>query len=234
MTLRSFRRFYKDVGVEPLADGYRVVLDGRGIRTPKGQAFVVPSLALAEAIGAEWRAQEGEIKPQALPLTGLANAAIDHISPARQRFAEDLLGFACSDLLCYRAEGPEALIARQREAWDPLLLWAAERFGAHFALQSGVMPVAQPEATIAAISRALEGHGAFALAGLTSAVTLLGSVVLGLALREGRLGAVEAFALARLDETFQEEAWGIDAEATRRARAMEAELVLAERFLRLI
>jgi chaperone required for assembly of F1-ATPase len=235
MTARKgFKRFYKNTIAVAVEGGFTVELDGRRIRTPKAQPFVISSQVLAEAIAAEWQAQGEIVDPQAMPLTGLANAAIDHVSSDPGRFVDQIVSYAANDLLCYRAETPPKLIERQAAAWDPLIAWAGERLGVRLNVVSGVMPREQAPDALQAVRRAVASRDAFALAGLFSAVTLTGSAILGLGLAEGWLSAVEAWHAARVDEIMQAEDWGRDDEAEIRARRMGEELANAERFLRLL
>ncbi|MBW6530585.1 ATP12 family chaperone protein [Sphingomonas citri] len=201
------RRFWREVAV----DAERVVrLDDRPVRTPGRVALALPSAALAALIADEWRAVGETLDPRAMPLTGLANAAIDRIAPAREGFAAGLARYAESDLLCYRADAPAALIARQAAAWDPLLAWARERYDVHFELITGVMHRAQPAATVARLSEAVTSRDPFALAGLSPIVTVTGTLVGALALAEGAVSADALWDAATLDERWQAEHWGED------------------------
>ncbi len=226
------KRFYKTVSISIEDNGHAVLLDGRAIKTPKRAPLAVPTQALAEAIAEEWRAQGDEIIPATMPLTKLANTAIDRV-PGRAREVVDAIMAYLNDLLCYRATAPADLAARQSAEWDPLLDWAAERYGARLSIQSGITHFAQPEETAAALRQAVERHDLFTLAALHNAATILHSLVLALALAEGRLTADEAFALSQLDERYQAEHWGEDAEAIERASTIAAELAAVERFMRL-
>ncbi|EZP52507.1 ATP12 family chaperone protein [Sphingomonas sp. RIT328] len=202
------KRFWKEVGV----DADRVVtLDGRPVRTPGRTPLALPTPALAALVADEWRAVGETIDPRAMPLTGLANAAIDRIAPAPAAFAAGLAAYADSDLLYYRAESPEALVARQRAAWDPWLDWARARYDVHFETVSGVMPRAQPAATLARLGEAVAAGDPFTLAGLSPVVTITGSLVLALALLDRAGDADTLWAAAQVDQTFQAEQWGEDA-----------------------
>lgn len=226
-------RFYQNVTTSEDAGGVVVRLDGNPVRTPQKTVLAVPERALAEAIAEEWRSQGKTVDPSSMPFTRLAFAALDATSPDAARLRDEILAYGKSDLLCYRAESPKALALRQQEAWDPLLEWAAERLGARLVTSTGVVYREQPPQGLAALARALEGRGSFELVALHGAVSLTGSLILGLALVEGHLGATEAFALSRLDEAFQSETWGRDAEAEARAGAQAAQLEAIETFLRL-
>jgi len=178
------KRFYTDVGVVESAGGFAIELDGRPVRTPARALLALPTPALAQAVAAEWRAQGDTIDPAAMPFTGLANAAIDHVAPDPAAFAASIARYAQSDLLCYRAEGPDALGQRQADAWNPLLEWAQARYDVTFLLTSGVIPVAQPPESIARLEAAVAALDPFTLAALSTLVTLSGSLVCGLAIVE--------------------------------------------------
>jgi chaperone required for assembly of F1-ATPase len=211
--------------------GFFILLDGKSAKTPARAPLALPTRALAEAIAEEWRRQGESVRPQTMPLSKLANSAIDRVAGREAEVAEQILAYA-NDLLCYRAAAPAELVARQNARWDPLLEWVAGRY-APLAVGTGIAHVPQTDETLAAYRRALAVHDAFALAALHNAATVTGSLVLALALAEARLDARQAFALSRLDEAFQAEKWGADAEAESRACALETELVAAERFIRL-
>jgi chaperone required for assembly of F1-ATPase len=226
-------KFYKTVETVREGEGYVVRLDGKPVKTPARVLLSLPTAKLADAVADEWRSQIEIVDPTAMPLTRLAYAAIDVAPSHRARLTEEILAYGQSDLLCYRAEIPAVLVARQNDAWNPLLEWAAQRFGARLKTGTGIAFVDQPRESQTAFAKAVEGRDEFALVGLHSAASLTGSLVLGLALAEGRLSASEAFALSCLDETFQAEAWGRDAEAAKRAERLGAELAAIERFLTL-
>jgi chaperone required for assembly of F1-ATPase len=225
------KRFYKTVTV---AAGNRILLDGRPVKTPGRADLAAPTLGLAEAIAAEWSEQGEEIDPRLMAMTGLANAAIDRIGPEREAFARGLAAYGESDLLCYRAEGPAPLVARQAQLWDPILAWARSRYDVEFEIASGVMPRKQPEATLGRFRRAVLARDAFALAGLSHLVTVSGSVVIGLALAEGGIDLETAWAAAVLDEQWQAETWGTDAEAEKALAARRTDFEASCRFLSLL
>ena len=224
------KRFYKEVSV---AGDFSVLLDGKPIKTPSKARLVVPTLPLAEAVAEEWRAQGATIFPATMPLTKLANTAIDRANAQREDIASDLLGFGKSDLLCYRAVEPAELIARQQAAWDPMLEWAHQAFGARLKVTHGIRHIEQDSKAIAALGRVLKAQDGWVLTGLQTATTIAGSLVLALAILEGRLAPSQAFALSRIDEAFQIENWGSDPEAERRARLHAAELDMAGQFMAL-
>ena len=213
------KRFWREVTV---ADR-EIRLDGRPVCTPGRAALVLPGGRLAEAVADEWRAVGETLDPRAMPLTGLANAAIDRIAADPAGFAAGLAKYGESDLLCYRAAEPPALAARQAAAWNPPLDWAERRYGVTFELAQGVIHAAQPPATIARLADAVAGLDAFRLAGLSPAVTVTGSLVLGLALAEGAMTPDAAWSAAQVDEAWQEENWGKDplAEAARAAHRFD-------------
>ena len=201
------KRFWSAVGVD--AAGV-VTLDGRPVRTPGRLPLAIPYPALAEAVAAEWRAVEGEIDPRTMPLTGLANAAIERVPQDQARFAATLARFGETDLLCYRADAPPALVARQAELWDPLLAWARHRYDVHVEVIAGVMHRAQPAATIARLSEAVAARSAWELAGLSPVVTIGGSLIAALALLERAIDAETAWRAVEADEDWQTEQWGRD------------------------
>lgn len=228
------KRFYKAVAVEPRDGGFGIALDGRPIRTPAKRALVVPIAPLAEAIAAEWEAQGAHIDPATMPLTRLVNTALDGVTAERTRVLDDIVAFAGSDLLCYRAEAPLALVRRQQEAWDPVLAWAQRDLKADLACRGGLMPVVQPAAALDAIAAALADLDALALAAVHVMTTLSGSAVLAVAHLRGVLSAEEAWAAATVDERWQTEQWGRDAEAEARMALRRAEFTAASRCLRLL
>ncbi len=224
------KRFWKDVTVE----GREIRLDGKPVRTPGRVPLALPTDALAEAIAEEWRAVGETIDPRAMPLTGLANAAIDRIAPDTAAFAAGLAAYGESDLLYYRAEMPEPLVARQQMAWDPLLDWARGRYDVHFETVAGVMHRAQPPATIARLGEAVAALDAFRLAGLSPLVTVSGSLVAALALLESAVDADTVWTAAQIDEAWQAEQWGEDVLAVQAREAHRADFDAGARFLSLL
>jgi chaperone required for assembly of F1-ATPase len=224
------KRFWKEVTVE---DG-GIALDGRPVRTPGRAPLTLPTPQLAEAVAQEWRDVGETIDPRAMPLTGLANAAIDRIAADRETFAASLAAYGESDLLYYRAELPEPLVERQQAAWDPLLDWARGRYDVHFETATGVMHKAQPEATVARLSEAVHALDPFRLAGLSPVVTVSGSLVAALALIEGAADAQTVWTAAQIDEAWQEEMWGEDDLATKARDAHRADFDAGARFLSLL
>ena len=225
------KRFYKEVEV----DAQRaILLDRRPVKTPARAALILPTDALAEAVAAEWRAQGEEVDPRAMPLTGLSNAAIDRVMPDPAAFARPLAAYAETDLLCYRAEAPAELVARQAKAWDPLLAWARARFDVHFAVTSGIVHAPQPAATGARLGEALLARDAFSLAAMSPLITIGGSLVTALALAEGEIAAETAFDVTHLDELWQAERWGEDALALEARAARRRDFMAAAGLLALL
>jgi chaperone required for assembly of F1-ATPase len=232
------KRFWQRVAIEPIDAEWRILLDARPLHIPGGAELRLSRRDLAEAVAAEWReaggTQGGEASFGDLPLTRIVGTAQVRIAPDPEPVVLALARYGESDLLCYRAAEPPALRARQAAAWQPWLDWAETRFAARLRVTEGVMHVAQPPDTIAALAAAVAARPALALGALGVAVPALGSLVLGLALAEGALSAADAHALATLDETFQEEFWGEDAEAVARRRRIGEEVAVAGRLLAML
>ncbi len=227
------KRFWTDVSVTPRDGGFGISLDAKALKTPARADLVVADAALAEAIAAEWRVCGEEIDPRAMPLTGLANAAIDHVAPRVAIFTAELAKYAQGDLLCYRADHPPKLIAAQAEAWDPMLAWARKRYGVEFIVTTGIMHVAQPEETVARLGAALAPASAFQLAALSPIVTIGGSLVVALAMFEKAVETEAAWAAVSVDERWQIEHWGDDDEAVAALANRKAEFEAAALFLTL-
>lgn len=224
------KRFWREVSVT--GDGpFGVALDGRALRTPGKAALLVAARGLADAVAAEWAGVEGAVKPGAMPMTGLANAAIDLMAADAGGHAARLAAYAGSDLVCYRAEGPEALVERQAAAWDPVVNWARARFDVGFVVTAGVLPVRQPEGAVDRVAAALLGLGDFGLAACAQLVPISGSALLALALVEGALDVDGAWAAASVDEAWSAERWGADDEAAAALAEKEAAFRAAHRFL---
>lgn len=228
------KRFWKDVAVIDDDGGWGIALDGRPVRTPQRAPLAAPSAALAEAIAAEWRAVGETIDPGAMPMTGLANAAIDLAAPDVAAFAAPVAAYAESELFCYRDARDAALQAEQAATWNPILAWAEERYGVEFALTQGVLPVDQPAATIAALCDAVFAQDPWRITALTPLVTIGGSLVAGLALLENAFDADALWQAVSLDELYQERRWGADSEARKARAGNERAWDNAARFLVLI
>ncbi|GBQ31240.1 ATP12 family chaperone protein [Gluconacetobacter sacchari] len=233
------RRFWDRAEVVEEADGFAVRLDGRPVRLPGGTVLRVGGRALAEALAGEWRDAAGgrtggEFTPSDLPLTRMAGTMLERIAPDRAATIGALLGYARHELLCYRARYPALLVERQRQEWDPWLDWLRARHGVALRTTDGVMPVDQPDDALAGLRAVLDGESDGVLAALGVAVPALGSLVLGLALVEGRLTAEQAIWCATLDERTQMELWGADAEQAARLERLRAEVADAASFLVLL
>jgi chaperone required for assembly of F1-ATPase len=228
------KRFWKEVSVVPEGSGWAIQLDGRPVRTPARSPLVVPNEALAKAIAAEWRSVGEEIDPRSMPLTGLANAAIDRVAPERQAFAGGLARYAEADLACYRSEWPPELVGRQKAAWDRLLGWARRRYDVDFSTTSGLVHVPQPQATIERLAHAVAALDPFRLAGLSPLVTIGGSLVAGLAVLEKAITAGEAWEAVSVDERWQLDQWGADQEAQTALEDKRRDFMAAARFLGLL
>jgi len=230
------KRFYKDTAVDLGDGGHRILLDGKPMRTPAKAVLVVPTRALAEAIAAEWGEvpDKAEINASHLPLTRLAATGLDRVTTQRTRVIEDTAKYAGSDMLCYRASQPDTLVKRQQEIWQPLLDWAAERYGARLVVVEGLAFVEQPVDAIARLRDAVATHSDLGLSALFNLTHISGSLVVALAVAEGHLAAGDAFAAAQLDELYQVERWGSDPIATKRHEGIRHDIEAGARFLALL
>ncbi|MFH5772808.1 ATP12 family chaperone protein [Paracoccus sp. NGMCC 1.201697] len=224
------RRFWTSSQLREAADGFEITLDGRPVRTPGKLALILPTAALAQAIAAEWDAQDEIIDPNTMPLTRAANSAVERVTPQFEAVANMLAEYGGTDLLSYRAEAPEALIRAQAEGWDPLIDWAATELRAPLRITHGVLPVPQDDASLLKLRAEVMALDAYGLTALHDLVTLPGSLILGLAVLRRRLDAESSHALARIDEEYQAENWGRDEEADEAAAARLAQMKNAERF----
>ncbi len=224
------KRFYNEVGVVAGENGHGIMLDGRPVHTPARAPLALPNAALAEAIAEEWRAQGEEIDPGSMPMTGMANAAIDHVMPDPAAFAAPIAAYGESDLLCYRADAPDALVARQAAAWQPLLDWAEAQYAVRFAVTDGITHVAQAEETLERLRAAVAELDAYTLAALSTLVTISGSLVIGLAAVECAFPVAQLWQAAELDELWQAEQWGDDDEALARRAKRHHDFAVAARF----
>ena len=227
------RRFYETATATEVDGGHGIALDGRRVMTPGKSPLVVPTRGLAEAIAEEWQAQGEKIDPNTMPFTRTANSAIEKVTPQRDAVAAMLADYGDSDLLCYRADQPDELVQRQSERWDPLLDWAATRFGARLEPRTGVIHAPQDPGALAALAREAHAFDAFELAAFHDLVSLTGSLVLGLAATDPEHDPEALWALSRLDESWQEELWGVDEEASDVAERKRAAFLHAHRFYRL-
>ncbi len=231
--LSAPRRFYKSVTVEPRDSGWHVLLDGKVLRSPAKLDLALPTRALAEAIAAEWDAQADKVAPHSMPMMQLAATAVDRIAGDRERIVAETAGYGGSDLVCSRAEAPAELARRQAELWQPLIAWAAERYDVALNVTTGIVAVAQPPHALGSFRRVLAGADLFALTALAALTAAAGSLVIALAVAEGRLTAAQAAEAALLDELFQAERWGGDPEAEARRAGVRRDLDDGVRFLRL-
>ena len=212
------KRFYKQADVAERDGAWAVLLDGRSVRTPAGGTLALPTEAAAKLVAAEWAAQGEEIDPSTMPVTRLVNSALDGVARDLAGVAADIVKYAGSDLVCYRAGEPDGLVAAQAAAWDPALAFARDKFGARFILAEGVMFAAQPDHAIEAFSRAVDvfaqaPHAALKIAALHSMTTLAGSALIATMIAHGGLTAEEAWSAAHVDEDWQMRLWGADEEA---------------------
>jgi chaperone required for assembly of F1-ATPase len=230
------KRFYKDTAVEDGDGGHRILLDGKPMRTPAKAVLVVPTRALAEAIAGEWAEvpDKTEINAAHLPLTRLAATGLDRVTIRRDQVIEDTAKYAASDMLCYRARDPESLVRRQQETWQPLLDWAADRYGARLAVVDSLTFVDQPADAVARLSAAVARHGDLALSALYNLTHIGGSLVIALAVAERHLSADDAFLAAQLDELYQIERWGEDPTSTLRHDNIRRDIASGARFLALL
>ena len=226
------QRFYERAAVEGEAGGFAILLDGKPVRTPERRPLTAPSAALAQALADEWDAQREVINPAAMPLTRLSNSIIDGVAQTPLPVADEIAQYLGSDLLFYRAEGPQGLVERQERQWDPVLAWARDVLGARFVLAAGVMFVEQPDQAVAAARAAIPAD-AWRLGAVSSITTLTGSALLALAMLRGRLSVDEAWAAAHVDENWNMEFWGRDERALERRAFRFAEMLAASEVLRL-
>ncbi|HKP80299.1 MAG TPA: ATP12 family protein [Phenylobacterium sp.] len=226
------RRFYKAVTVTQADGGWQVQLDGRNLRTPKARLMILPTRAAAEQIADEWAAQTDVIEMATMHATRLANTAIETIGEAREAVADQVADYAGSDLLCYFAEGPAALVARQEASWNPVLTRAEAEEGLRFERCAGIVHRDQPPETLTKVRQIALSLDDFALAGLAFGVALFGSAVLAIGLRRGWFPGETAYDLSRVDEAFQEEKWGVDEEAAERTARLRGEAAVLDRWFR--
>ena len=228
------KRFYDQVTVGEAEGGFQVLLDGRAVRTPAKAPMILPSRALTEAVGDEWRAQGEEIRPATMPLMSLTSTTLDLTAKQRGAVIEQLAAYASTDLLCYRVERPAELAAREGLVWQPLLDWAALRYDAALHVVVGIMPREQPEGACRALASAVAAYDDWRLTALQTVTTACGSLVVGLALVEARIDAEQAFEASQLHESYQIERWGEDHEATKRRTALKADIADTRRFVDLL
>ena len=228
------KRFWKEAAAVPAEGGWAIALDAKPLHSPARKPLRVPTEALAIAIAREWNGAGETVDPRAMPLTGLANAAIDRVGADPEAFASALAKYGETDLACYRAETPRELGVRQKASWDDLLAWARRRFDVDFCTTSGILHVAQPEATTRRLAHAVGSLDPFRLAGLSPLVTIGGSLIAGLAVLEGQMAPADAWRAVTIDEQWQSEQWGADAAAEAALEARRADFMVAAQFLALL
>jgi len=228
------KRFYSDVRIAASPDGYSILLDDRVVKTPGKQGLILPTGAFAEAVANEWRAQDADINPDTMPISKLANTAIDRVKPRFGEVAREIANFAGTDLLCYRASEPADLVAKQVEKWDPYLVWAKGTLNAPLETTTGIMPIQQDQTTLATLAAEVFSHDYNELTALHEFTNGLGSIVLALAYLKGFAPFDDVWQASILDQTVQEEAWGIDYEAVEKKENLLADLTSACRFLSLV
>jgi chaperone required for assembly of F1-ATPase len=226
------RRFYKAVEVAREAAGFTVLLDGRPVKTPGGLRLVLPTRALADQVAQEWARQGEHIELAGMHATRLANTALDSIPQAREATARSIADYAGSDLVCYFAESPAGLVERQQAHWGPVLDRAEAELDLAFVRAAGIVHRTQPDSTLDQVRALAEGLDDFALAGLAFGASLFGSAILAISLMKGWLSGDQAFELSRLDEAWQEEKWGVDAEAAERTERLFGEARMLDRWFR--
>lgn len=227
---RGGKRFWTSAAVVEMAGGHGIELDGRPVRTPARALLVLPSRAMADAVADEWQAQTGRVDPLSMPFTRSANAAIDKVGPQHGEVAAMLAAYGDADLLCYRADAPQALSARQDAEWNPVLDWAETALDARFAVHRGVMHRGQDKAVLERLSAQVHALSAFQMAGFHDLVSLSGSLILGFAAARGWRDAETVWHLSRLDESWQESEWGTDEEAAAAAEIRRQAFLHAKRF----
>ncbi len=228
------KRFYKAVSLEEQQGGFALALDGRSVKTPLKQTLIIPNSSLAKAVAGEWEQQGEFLDPNSMMLTKLCNTAVDRVRNERGRIVDEIVDYANADLLCYRAERPAELVVRQCKLWDPVLDWAAQDLGAHFAVLAGVVHQDQSDECLAAVRRFVDGLSDFAVAGYHNIMTMTGSAVLATASARGHLQPDEVWALAHVDEDWQIEQWGKDEEEAERRAGRRAEFMEIQAFLKLV
>ena len=225
------KRFWKSATTEETADGWTVLLDGRPVRTPAKRQVVLPHEAMAQEVATEWDAQTEQVDPATMPMTRSAATCLDRVAPELDAVRQTIAAYGETDLLCYRADHPEALIARQAQAWDPVLAWAASRYDANLNTGAGVMHISQPATATQALAEAVHAEDAWPLTALADLTTISGSLVLALAVRHGHVDARAAWTASRIDEDWNIEQWGEDHDAAQQAARREADFLHAARVL---
>ena len=219
------RRFYTEVGVTDGAEGFSVTLDDKPIKTPIKNALFMPTKALAEAVANEWRAQEDSIVPSSMPMTRLVNSVLDRVAPRRAEIIMELVAYGHTDLVCYRADEPDELVALQGQTWNPYLDWLEAELGVDLVTTTGVLPIVQSDAAVARLMAELENLDDFALTAFHAFVAGFGSIVLALAAVRGFSSFDECWQASVLDQTFQEQKWGSDPEVVENRERLKQDLM---------
>lgn len=227
------KRFWTETTVERVGDGWQVLLDGRPVRTPRKAAMILPTQDMAQAVAAEWDAQQGLINPLLMPMTRSANAAIDKVATQHAEVAAMLAAYAETDLLCHRADAPVELVDQQNKGWNPVLAWAETTYSAPLNVVTGILPAPQPDQSLATYARIVAGYPPFSLTALHDLVALSGSLLLALHVADGQMPPESAWQLSRIDEDWQIALWGEDEEAAEEAAIKRAAFLHAASFLRL-
>jgi chaperone required for assembly of F1-ATPase len=230
----AIRRFWTEAALIESSCAFSLHLDAKPAKTPAGHALATPHKRLAESVRDEWRHASQNVDPRALPMTGYLNAVIDRVGPNRAQIENGIVAFGQHDHLCYRAEGPADLVARQAAAWDPLLNWLADAHAIHLPISQGLTPIAVPHQTVQRMREVVSALDPYLLAGIATVAGAYKSLVLALSVQGNRLGAAEALSLSRLDEIYQEEHWGEDVEAQKSVSLLLKDVLAAERFLSLL
>lgn len=224
------RRFYEEVNVTEVNGGFIVRLDAHELKTPAKKPLVMPTVALAQHVADEWRAQETDIDSYSMPTMRLVSTALDRVADVPMETAQAFAAYGMSDLLCYRAENPDKLVKKQADAWDPILDWAKNRFDMSFEVTQGILPINQPadnEGRLLAIA----GTDVFRLTGLAHMAAILGSAILATAADEAHIDAQQAYQLAFLDDLYQIDEWGSDEEAVDRLDKIALDIRHASSYL---
>lgn len=232
MTEWIAKRFWKETTLEHVEGAYRVLLDGRPVKTPGRQVFEMPSSEMAAAARLEWEAQSEVIDPNTMPVTRSVNSALDQTAPQREAVIDMLAAYGETDLLCHRASHPESLVSRQAEAWDPLLAWTLQQFDAPLVVTEGIIPQDQDPDSLLRLKKAVSRFGNFGLTGLYDLIGISGSLVIGLAVADGMLDPKEAWGISRIDDDHQIAQWGADEEAEAQAASRNLAFLHAARFVK--
>ena len=231
---KAAKRFWKETQVTKTDEGWVITLDGRAVKTPAGKSVILSSQKLADAVGAEWKAQKDQIVPATMPHFRYVVTAVDRVTPQRADVISQLVGFSGNDLLCYRDPDQMALASEQNMRWNPLLEWAENEHGLKLQIGASIMPIKQADDIVQIAEQLLLGKDDFRLAGVYNLISLSGSFIIGIAIEQGRITAEEGYHLAFLDELWQVQKWGSDAEAEDRRQTIKKDMMDAIRYLSLL